>query len=200
MPGTTELLIKQNALILIGQNPIQSLSEDTDQNAVLTARYPILKKSLFAMTHWNFTLKGVQLSNTGVPDGRWTQQYDLPPDSIADGVVAVYKSDDERAPTTLDFVIQNGKLLTNLEEIWIDYQFDVGEEDFPDYFVDLICHMLASDIALVWADDNRMTDRLLAKATLMLRKAKKIDAQSAPPNNLITRFTLIEARRSGVPI
>lgn len=200
MPGTTELLIKQNALILIGQMPLQSLSEDTDQNAVLAARYPVLKNNLLVMCHWNFTIKSVQLSNTGTPDGRWTNQYGLPSDSVVDGVIAVYKSDDARAPTTLEFVIQNGKLLTDLDEVWIDYQYEADEADFPDYFVDLICHSLASDIALVWADDNRMTDRLLVKTDSMLKTARKIDAQSAPPNNLITRFPLIEARRGGVPI
>lgn len=200
MSGTNELLIKQNALILIGQRPLQSLAEDTDQNAVLSARYPILKKSLLSVNPWNFTIKTVQLNNTGTPDGRWTQQYDLPSDSVIDGVIAVYPSDDERITSTLDFVIQNGKLLTNLEEIWIDYRFEVGEGDFPDHFVDLICHALASDIVLALSDDNRLADRLLAKTELLLRTAKKLDAQSAPPNNLITRFTLTEARRSGVPV
>jgi len=200
MSGTSEILVKQNALILIGQLPIQSLTEDTDQNAVLSARYPVLKKSLLSANPWNFTIKTVQLSNTGTPDGRWTQQYDLPSDSVMDGLIAAYASDDERAPTTLDFVIQDNKLLTNLEEVWIDYRREMDEGDFPDFFVDLICHALASDIVLALSDDDRLADRLLVKTNTMLLAARKLDAQSAPPNNLITRFTLIEARQSGVPI
>jgi len=198
--STTELVIKQNALILIGHLPIQSLSEETDQNAVLSARYPILKKSLLSMNTWKFVTKTVQLNqNPTPPDGRWTQQYDLPSDSVADGVIAVYASDDERAPSVLDFVIQDGKLLTNLEEVWIDYKRDVLEGAFPDYFDDLICHALAADIALTLTDDNSIATQLFGRKELLLRTARKLDAQSAPPNNRITRFHLTEARRTGVP-
>lgn len=198
--GTTELEIKQNACIHVGHIPIQGLGEDTDKNATLQARYPTLKKSLLSMNPWNFVIKFVQLSkDAATPDGRFSFQYSLPSDSVADGVIAHYVSGEVGTQFRTDFVIQGGKLLSNNEEAWIEYRRDVPESEFPDYFVDLIGRSLAADVAFTLTKNKFIVARNDEITLTLLKAAKRIDSQSSPQNNKITQFTLITARKSGVP-
>jgi hypothetical protein len=192
--GTTELQIKQNALILLGQVPIQTLADETDQNAIVQARYPVVKKSFLTETLWNFTLKTVQLSqSTGAPDGRFLYEYALPSDCVSDGVVALYPSDSQNVDHTLDYVVQDGFVRTDLTEVWVDYQYDVDESDFPDYVTDVICHILAADTALALTDNAKMSTMFATRTDEKLLKAVRRNAKQSPANNRINRFPLLDA-------
>lgn len=191
---SSELLIKQNALILLGVQPIKSLADETDQNTILQARYPVLYKSFMSETLWNFTIKTVQLTrDVSSPVGRFKYQFCLPSDCVSDGVIAAYPSGSQGTQHTLDFVVQEGYVKSDKDDIWIDYQAEVDEGDLPDYVVDVLCHMLAADIAQVMSDNETLTRILLVKSEEMLKRAIRRNAKQAPPNNLITSFPLVDA-------
>jgi hypothetical protein len=196
--GTTEIQIKQNALILLGHVPIQTLADLTDQNAILQARYPVVIKDFLSETLWSFTTKTVQLSQAvSSPVGRFKYEYPLPADCVSDGVIAAYPSDAEGTQHILDYVIQEGKVRTDRAEIWVDYQYDVDEGDFPDYVTDAICYVLASDCALALTDNPRMAAQFAQRKDIKVQKAVRRNAKQSPPNNLITRFPLLDAHHGG---
>jgi hypothetical protein len=197
--GTTELEIKQNALILLGQSPIQTLADETDQNAILLARYPVVIKSFLTETLWNFTTKTVQLSREAVAAvGRFNYEYALPSDCVSDGVIAAYPSDAEGTTHILDYVIQDGYLRTDRTAIWVDYQYEVDESNFPDYVTDVICHQLAADTALALTDNIQLATSFEQRKEAKLQKAIRRNAKQSPPNNLINRFPLLDAHHGKV--
>jgi hypothetical protein len=159
-----------------------------------------MRETFLTGHRWNFTIVGVQLNRqVATPDMRFDYQYTLPADNLLDGILAGYPSGDTGAKPVVDFVIQNGLLLSNRTEMWCEYRKSVGEEDFPAYFSKALVLMLAADMALVLTDSPQVQGRLDRKAELAFRSARSIDAQSAPPNNVIHDFTLITAAHAPVP-
>jgi hypothetical protein len=192
------LEIYQNALILLGQTPVQSEDEDSDIAFILACRYPMLRNRLLGQYHWRFTYKQVQLSKDPVaPVARYSNRYPLPADSLNAGVLAVYQSSDENAPPYQDYKIQDGYLLTNADTIFVEYKYPPPVENFPDHFVDLVAHMLASDCATSITDDSTLTTRIDVNTKALLQNAITLDSQSGPSNNRIRNFQLITVRRSG---
>lgn len=193
--------IYSNALILLGQNPLQSEDEDSDIAYTLRTRYPILRNRVLAQYHWKFTIKMVQLAkDPTAPTARFSYQYELPSESLDGGVRAVYQSDNVNAPHYQQYIVQGKYLLTNSDTIFIEYKAPISEGDFPDHFVDLICHMLASDCATTITDDSTITKRIDAIAEKLLAGAITLDSQSGPASNRISNFQLITAKRSGTGI
>lgn len=196
----TKAEICSNAFVLLGQTPPQSLAQEDDRVVACNTRYDFLKLSLLSSHRWNFTITRVQLSKeVDAPAMRFNLQYTLPADNLLDGALAVYPSATAKSPT-LSYVIQEGKLLTDLTEMWAEYRTsDVTEADYPHYFSEFFAHHLALDLAEVLTDEPELLASLERRTLKKERLAKKLDSQSAPPNNLIDSFTLIEARRQRVP-
>ena len=96
------------------------------------------------MYPWSFSFKKTQLARlVDTPAFGWKYLYQLPGDRIA-GVRAVYADDTVNYPSTVEFDVQQDKLLTNIEEAWIDYQYRTPESEMPSYFVNFLKYALAA--------------------------------------------------------
>jgi hypothetical protein len=200
--GDTSLSICSDALIMLGASPLSSFSDGSSAATVASRLYNNIKTSLLSAYPWTFTMKKVQLArSTTPPINEWKYSYPLPSDRIA-GIRAVFDSSSVGVSPVQQFEIFAGNLFTDYESVYVDYQADVGEAAYPQYFVQLLKYYLA------WHFAEPVTDQV-SKAVYWqaiaegqqsengrggnFRKAVNTDAQSNS-TQAIDDFTLIEVR------
>lgn len=147
MASETKVSICSSALVLLGQPAIAALTEDSDAARTCAQLYDNLKATLVAAHPWNFSKKKVQLvQSVTAPISGWTYQYAMPTDRVGD-TYAAFPSEGVGVRPTTAFDVQGSNLLTDHEEIWLDYQYNTPESLLPQHFVQLLIYVLASNFA-----------------------------------------------------
>lgn len=183
---TTDVEICQKALALIGAEQIQSLNEQNNRAQICNLIYPTLKESTLSEHHWNFATKKkklVQLAQE--PPNEYDYQYELPNDLVAGPIkVNTHKSSKS---STQSWEKVNNNIMTDRENIYIDYIANVDESIFPAYFVRFLYHALAAELAKSITDQTSTAQFYKQKAFGspsdnnqggLLGKAKLIDSQN----------------------
>lgn len=200
MLSFSDIDVCSNALVLLGQNTISSLTEDdkSPQAKICAVRYPVLRLKLMASHPWNFTINQAQLSlQVETPSHQWKYQYGLPADILSDGVLALYETSAAGRRQYLDFVSQRGLILANVATMYIDYQKNTDETLWPNYYTDLMAHVLAADIAFAITRKTQVQqdfNRIVYGPGGELQRAKALDAKAAPQNNTLQGYPIIDAR------
>ena len=202
--GDTGITICSDALLMIGAKAITSFNDGTDESSICDRLYPDIRDSLLVMYPWSFSTKKIQLARLlTAPGSVWRYAYQLPGDRL-NNPRAVFESASVGAPVRKDWEIQGDQLLTNLEYVYIDYQYSVGEYAMPQYFVQLLKYMVAWHIAeaLTEQQDKAAKWQRIAVGDPsengrggFFRTAAQIDGQGNPAR-AISDFTLVEARFS----
>lgn len=135
------------------------------------------------------------------PTTEYKYEYALPSDMIGTPR-KVFISDQEGAVPQREYRLLGGKLLSNYEKVYVDYQYAVEEYEMPHYFVQNMKYQLAWHLAMPITDQLEKTDywRSVAQGTPSengrggyMRQAMNIDGQGQPTNG-IQDFTLIDVR------
>lgn len=200
--GDTGITICSDALLMIGAKAITSFNDGTDESSICDRLYPDIRDSLLVMYPWSFSTKKIQLAQLlTAPGSVWRYAYQLPGDRL-NNPRAVYESSAIGSPVRKDWEIQGDQLLTNLESVYIDYQYSVGEFAMPQYFVQLLKYMVAWHIAESLTEQQEKAAKWQRVAVGdpsengrggFFRTAAQIDGQGNP-SRAISDFTLVEAR------
>ena len=200
--GDTGITICSDALLMLGAKAISSFNDGTDESSVCDRLYPDIRDSTLMMYPWSFSFKKIQLARlVTAPGSVWKYAYQLPGDRLA-GPRAVYNTASPGAPVQKDWEIQGDQLLTNLEAVFIDYQYSVGEFAWPQYFVQLMKYMMAWHLAMPiteQADRAQYWQRVAVGDPAengrggYFRTAMQIDGQSRP-NNVLEDDILVAVR------
>jgi len=200
--GDTGVSICSDALLLIGAKAISSFNDGTDESSVCDRLYPDIRDSTLVMYPWSFSMKKVQLAQLiTAPTTVWTYAYQLPGDKLANPR-AVYNSPNPGSPVQKDWEIQGDSLLTNLTNVYIDYQYSVPEYAMPQYFVQLLKYMVAWHIAETITEQQDKANKWQRVATGDIsengrggyfRTAAQIDGQNNPVR-IIEDYSLIAVR------
>jgi len=200
--GDTGITICSDALLMIGAKAITSFNDGTDESSICDRLYPDIRDSLLVMYPWSFSTKKIQLAQLlTAPGSVWRYAYQLPGDRL-NNPRAVYESSAIGSPVRKDWEIQGDQLLTNLESVYIDYQYSVGEYAMPQYFVQLLKYMVAWHIAESLTEQQEKAAKWQRVAVGdpsengrggFFRTAAQIDGQGNP-SRAISDFTLVEAR------
>lgn len=146
--GDTAISICSDALIMLGAKAISSFNDATDEASACDRLYPNVRDGLLVQYPWSFTLKKVRLSRLiTTPTTAWKYEYQLPGDRLSN-VRSVRNSATPNAPVQKDWEIQGDKLLTNLTDVYIDYQYQTPEYAMPPYFVQLLKYWMAWHLAM----------------------------------------------------
>ena len=205
--GDTKLTICNDACLMLGVNEMTSFTEGTDSAKICDRLYDDLKKYILSIYPWSFAKKKVQLARTTeTPVTEWTYAYALPSDIIG-SPKAVFQTSTAGALAQTEFelyYIDQQRLLTDYATVYIDYVANIDESRFPEYFVYLLRHALASDIAEPLTDQITKADyfRVLAFGTPaengrggLFRQASVADAQGQRAQTLGNEsFDLFEVR------
>lgn len=145
--GDTAITICSDALLMLGAKAISSFNDGTDESSVCDRLYPDIRDSTLMMYPWSFSMKKVALARLiTAPGSVWKYAYQLPGDRLG-SPRAVYDTAAVGATPRKEWEIQGDQVLTNLDAVYIDYQYSVGEFAMPQYFVQLLKYQVAWHIA-----------------------------------------------------
>ena len=184
--------ICNSALVLIGgtDNAINTFSDDTRESRICAQLYPTTKGMALTRHPWKFTLGQQQLARlVDQPLFGYEYAHQLPTDPKALTIVKVNDESGQLLRTfsradareTQSYRVVEDKIYSNSEEIFVLYQFEPDEEDFPPYFTEVLEFYLAEKLALALEQDETLADRMAQRASARERKARHIDSRNDPP-------------------
>lgn len=140
-PITTAVTICNSALLKLGADTIQSLSQTTRAAVICNTLYNILRDELQGSSPWRFCLKRVTLTPNGTtPPFTYTYTYDLPSDCLRPRV-----PDNDQ----LVWIVENGQILSNESTLNMLYIYrNTDESSWDARFCEAFAWRLAMELAL----------------------------------------------------
>lgn len=204
MSPETVLAIGNQALALLGSQPVLSAEEGTDLAATLFATAPATLRQCLTAHPWRCTLAQLRLSRlTEPPLLGWRYAFALPVNVLA--LRRLTASPDPGAPALKRFAIVGETVQTDVEEVWAEAQLEPPLPRWPPHLVVFARAALAADLALAVTASN--TDAELWHQRAWGRPAelgqgglyglaRRIEAQQSPAEPL-DEFPLVAARLGG---
>jgi len=184
--------IASRALVLVGAEPITSFDSSSTEALVATNLYEDTVRATLSTARWRFATEQAvlnQLSDT--PTGRFDIAHQLPSNLLVLHGVTVND-------TLIEYTVYGDKVFsdsTSSDVLIADFTFRADEINFPSYFSLALQYTLASMFATSIARDDRLMQMMETKATMLMAKARNLDAQQQTTRKLSTsRF--ITNRRS----
>lgn len=186
----TKLSLINNALILIGDLPLTSLTSGTRAQIVATSLYDNIVQNELSKFRWGFARRQVQLSraliynttNPIVPLFDWDAAYRLPIEMsslitlnprMRYQVYAEEDSSPESSKTQVVYVNYQG-------DLYADMIFNVPENEWPVYFSKMIEYALAMDFAPSIRDSATSMQLMSNQYLNASRMARFTDSQQHP--------------------
>lgn len=201
--GTTDVDLVNRALVNLGQPTIQDLTDEDEVSVTCATVYPMVRDEVLGIYPWRCTFKKVQLARlTDAPVSKWTYAFQLPTDRVGE-IRTVFRTSQVGAPAFKDYDIQGDQLLTNAEEIWVDYPWLINEAAFPNHLRTLIVFVLSSRLAEPITEDGDKAEFWLAQAYGTpeeggmggyFSRARLIDSVQRPSQEFATNYDLIDVR------
>ena len=166
---TTDIDMSSNALMLIGDTPINALSESPAANNLYAQTY----EYVLSEHPWSFAMKELYLSRlTATPDPETGYQYafQIPPDSIRLWAVM----------PTVNYRIVGEFLYANADKLLARYTYKVSETALPPHIIEAIEYKLAAKFAIAVAEDENKSMLFENKYKDALGVAMAKDAQQHP--------------------
>ena len=202
--ANSEFDICSQALIKLGAQPIQSFdASEGDKGRICANLYPNFRQNALSIHRWRFAISKAALSKEVVTIvSEWQEQFTLPPDRLGPPNAVFNTASVGASPITTGWEIFGGKLLTNENEIIVDYSVLVPEIQWPAYFEAFAVDFLSIRLAVP------ITDQVTARAAMAedtfgpprnpelgsFYQGKRIDGQHNAPGRIQTFGPLVQAR------
>lgn len=186
--SATDVSICSNALLMLGAQPINDLTEDSDRARLASNLYPTVRDALIRGFPWNCCIARVVLSpDATAPAFDWTYQFQLPGDFVK--ALAVGELGAER-----EFRIEGRKLLSDDNPCYLRYVFrNENTATWDDGLVNVLTLQMAAAMAYGITQSATLQDTLAKQAEVALRRAKAVDGQDDTPETL-GDFHLLRSR------
>ena len=170
----SSLQICQQALVVIGAQPLTSFDDGTTESIACSNLYENTARDELSQYRWRFASNQVQLSRlVDVPSAKWDAAYQLPPECLA--ITTVYVND-----IPIDFDRYEDNVFCNAEVsdvVILEGTFRIDEQYWPPYFVQMMVYRIASQLAhsiVAQTDTSQMLDQMAVRHS---RFARNRDAQ-----------------------
>lgn len=185
----SDIDIASNALILIGDNPINSFTEPGAGAQAAANLYPSAYGFVLSEHAWTFATKYQKLNQLAAEPGpliNFNFGYQLPTDLIFLRQIKPHSH----------YEIVDGILYSNENELLARYNYKVAESSLTPPFVKAFEYKLAAEFAIAVAEDTAKNELYEKKYLLAIAHARTIDSQSKPQTP-IQDSPFIDVRRSG---
>lgn len=201
---TAAVALCNEALRLLGEAAIASFDDGTDMAETCATLHDSTIRALLAGHPWRFTMAKVQLARlVEAPLNEWRCAHALPPDRLQ--LRQVFTSGAVGATPLLAYEVFEGRLFSNHDDLWCDYQRVAEPASWPAPFRHLARYALAADLAVPVTASASMAQAMRQVAFGapsergnggLMAAARLADSQQQPPQ-AITDFPLIAARFGG---
>lgn len=159
------------ALILIGETPLTSLSDNRYGAVVGSNLFETLYEAEIQSNRWRFAMRKDSLSRlVDVPLNQWQYAYQLPSDMLLP--IGVYP----KAP----YEIYATHLYTDQSTVELDYMFKPAVSAIPAYFALLMVYALARDMVKPITESDSGVQIMTQKYNAQRNRALYADAQGRP--------------------
>lgn len=163
--------IVSNALILIGENPLVSLSDDRYGAVVGGNMFEVLYEAELQSNRWRFSCTKSALTRLNTsPLNEWQYAFQMPPDCLLP--IGVW-------PYSL-YEIYGTHLYTNNSTVNLEHQFKPDISAAPAYFQLLMTYVLAKDMIKPITESDAGVNVMLTKYETQRNRALFADAQGRP--------------------
>lgn len=164
--------IISKALILCGETPLNSLSDNRYGAQVGSNLFEVLYENELQSNRWRFAMTKKALSRlVATPLNQWTYAFQLPSDMLLP--VGVY-------PVDLEYEIYGDRLYSNRTSIELDYMFKPEVTALPAYFTTLLTYALARDMIKPITESDSAMQLMEQKYQRQRSLAMHADAQGRP--------------------
>lgn len=172
----TKIGLLSKALILCGEEPLNSLSDNRYGATVGANLFEQIYESELQSNRWRFACAKKALSRlVNTPLNEWKYAFQLPPTMLLP--IGVYPV----AP----YEIYADRIYTDREEIELDYMFKPDINACPAYFTLMLTYALAKDmIKPITESDNGVTV-MTQKYNAQRARAQFADAQGRPNKPIV---------------
>ena len=169
----TKIDLCSMALLKLGENQIQSLSDDTAAAKLGRTLVDFVIDTLLAIHPWRFACRNYELVRDGNGD------FVVPSD-----VLRIVKANGK---------LMENKIVSNTNSLTITAIVRITPNDFPSYFASLVATKLAVEFCMPLTSDQTVFRTLVALYENELQTAKFIDSTTSV-NTGIENFSLIDSR------
>lgn len=193
---STDVLVCSNALLMLGENPINSFDDGANTGGLDRARiakdlWPSTRDSLLRSHPWNCAIKRVTLSPMAVaPDFGFTYQYQLPGQWLRNVEI------NGKTANEVDYLTESTRLLINENPVYLRYVWqntDVASWD--PMLVEAAEIAMAMKMAYAISQSTQREQALRQQLFDLLRTARAVDGQDDSPATLGS-FEILTARRN----
>lgn len=171
----TKIGLISAALILLGEKPLVSLSDDRYGATVGAALFELIFENELQSNRWRFAMKKAALSElVDVPLNEWQHSFQLPTDMLLS--VGVFPS----AP----YEIYGDHLYTDQATVELDYMFKPEPGQVPGYFSIMLVYALARDMIKPITESDTGVQIMQKKYVQQRDRALYADSQGRPPTQI----------------
>jgi hypothetical protein len=168
----TKIGLISTALILCGEKPLNSLSEDRYGATVGSSLFELLYETELQSNRWRFSMmKGALTRLAAVPLNEYRYAYQLPSDMLLP--VGGY-------PVNLDYEIYADRIYANATTFQLEYQFKPAITACPAYFTLLMAYALYRDMVGPITESESKVKTAQALYNQQRNRALFADAQGRP--------------------
>jgi hypothetical protein len=182
----TEVSICSNALRRLGDDPITSLTDDTERARLCNAFYIPSRDQVLRSHPWNFAITRATLAKlSDTPAYEYSYQYALPNDPYCLRVLEMEYKD--YIFKIEHYASQGRVLLTNESTAKILYIARVTDTaQFDSMFVDVLTAKLAVDLAYPVTNSVKLQDQMQRLFQQKLSEARSVDGQEGFIDDLVS--------------
>lgn len=184
--------ITANALRLIGDDPITSLTDDTERARLVNAIYEEVRDEVTRAAKWNCAgARQVLASLTETPAFGWAYYHQLPSNCLR--VMDVLSGE-----TRINHAIEGRKLMTDTSAVNLVFLKKLTDpNDMDSLFIGAYTAKLAAELAEPVTGSRSLAEQMWQLYERKIREARTIDSQEGTPVEMDVQ-SILDARRGTV--
>lgn len=194
----TKLSMCSAALVLCGEKPMNSLTDNRYGAAVCASLFDMVYENELQGNRWRFACKKAALAQVNAtPPNEWMYCFQLPTDMLLP--IGIWGTSPERSYEIYGDVIYSnitsnpGAINSTAPVLTFDYMFKPDPSTVPSYFTLLVTYALAMNAIKPITESDTAQVRMEQKYNIQRARAMFADAQGRP-NRPVQHNPFVQAR------
>jgi hypothetical protein len=173
--------ICNSALIKLGQERINALTDNKKTARLCQEQYPKIKERMLRDHKWNFAIKRASLTavDAGLAFGS-ENTFNIPLDCLR--ILSIY----DTGGTHYKHKVEGRYILADIDTVQLRYiTEDIPEAYYDSYFKEALACALAADLCYAFTQSNTMKQALLQESEEAIAKARSFNSMEETPDSYI---------------